>query len=161
MGSNGKKSKKQNSVHASLKLTGNIDNDRALIVFYGNCIRDEYIQSVRGKYIKRRYEHIVKENENWCNWEKHAHTKAEWTDFQNTLPPKMVERIQKKYPFLSAIEIWICCLLYFYFKPNEIAKILRYSPNTVHTKISRIRRKLNISGKYCIARFFENNPWAM
>jgi hypothetical protein len=154
-------SKEHNSVSGFYKLTGNREKDRPLIVFYGNCVRDEYSPLLRKKYQELHFKRIMKSNEELSNWQKKGRTVMAWSEFQEVLPHRMVEKIQEKYPFLYSIEIWICCLLYYYFKPLEISKILCCSAQTIHTKASRIRRKLNVSGKYSIARFFEENPWAL
>ena len=155
---------KQGVKSVSLILTGDKEKDVALITLCGNCVRNEFelllkkkSQEVREKHLKRLRENTRKSDLN--NWQKHMEILNSWKELQEIMPHRMVERIQEKYPILHTTEIWICCLRYFNFEFFEIAEMLSCSKQTVHTKSSRIRRKLRISGKGCITRFFEENPW--
>ena len=135
-----------------------------LAVSCGNCLREQFEPLLREKYRKFHDKYVKKNQKNagkpdLSNWNKHIKTKKVWKQWQKSMPYRMVERIHEKYPFLHTKEVWICCLLYFNFKPCEIAEMLGYNKITIHTKASGIRKKLKISEKSCITRFFEENPW--
>ena len=143
-------------------ISGNKDKDRELITFGRNYVRDEFKLLLRANYKNLRHEHIRKILENagksdGSNWQKHYQIMDACDDLQKSLPRRIVRQIQEKYPVLCPIEKWICCLFYFNFKPCEIAEILSCRNTTIHTISSRIRHKLNISGKDCISHFFEEN----
>ena len=149
---------------ASLILSGVENFDRSLIILCGNIVRDEFEFLLRKKYQSFHNERLKKIRENAGksiphNWQVHGETIKSWEELQDLMPNRMVERFQDKFPSLHITEIWICCLRYFNFEFFEIAELLCCSKKSVHTKASRIRQKLKITGKRSIARFFEETPW--
>ena len=131
-----------------LKLTGDKDKDRPLIIFCGNCVRDEFEPLLREKYQALHKEHPkrIRESTGQNGWQKHINIMKSWKELEKSMPLRMVERILEKYPDLHITDTWICCLRYFNFECSEIDEILCCSQQSVYTRMSEIRRKLNISG---------------
>ena len=91
----------------SLKLTGEEEKDRLLILFVGNCVRDEFelllrenYQLLRKERLKTMKENIGKPKLNNC--QKNHQILKSWEELHRFIPHKMVERIHKKYPFLHS-----------------------------------------------------------
>ena len=66
-------------------------------------------------------------------------------------------QFKNQFPQLDESEFRICCLLYVDFNNTEIAIILNYSTNTVQTKKSLIRKKLNIKTYGNIHHFMKDS----
>ena len=149
---------------ASLPSTGNKDKDRELLIFLGNYLRDEFIPLLMAKYQElhgKDGECKQEQTEKYdgSNWDKHYHMMELAHDWQKIMPRRITERFHEKYLFLSETERWICCLIYFGFRPSEIAKILGCRSATIYILTSKIRRKLNIPQKTSITRFLEDDLW--
>ncbi|MDR2269520.1 MAG: LuxR C-terminal-related transcriptional regulator [Sphingobacterium sp.] len=69
--------------------------------------------------------------------------------------PGYSEKIKKKYPGLTETEFRIGILTYADLNIKEIALILKQSPNTVQTKRTSLRKKLNIPNGGDIADFID------
>lgn len=102
--------------------------------FLENYLRRE--DSVRGKYLIKKFNEIVYGQEN-LNWDMLYQA-------MNDLHNGFFDHLREIYPQLDKAEFRICCLTYSKFTNSEIAIIIGQSINTIQMKKASIRKKLNI-----------------
>jgi len=89
-----------------------------------------------GKYLLQSFNEAIYEQKN-LDWKALYRT-------LNNLSGALFKQMRNKLSVLDESEFRICCLVYIGFSNTEIAIILNYSANTISSKRSSIRNKLNI-----------------
>lgn len=76
--------------------------------------------------------------------------------FNETLPG-FTEKLMAKYPTLTELEFRICLLTYVGFQIKEIAVILDLKPNTIQTRRTQLRKKIQIKQGWDFSDFIDRN----
>lgn len=76
----------------------------------------------------------------------------------NTMRPGLAEKIREEYPDFTETEFRVCILTYAGFRVREISVILQHSENTIQTRRTDVRRKMDLEPGGDIAGHIDRLP---
>ncbi len=121
---------------------------------------DNTVKDTLGRLLKKKCKELKDQNlKNIGKGKETGSGESVWDILYSMMPHDFEKTIQLKYSQLDKSEVRICCLLYFDLTNKEISFILKFKPNTIHSRRSTIRSKLGIETRGNITTFLEQNLW--